>query len=106
MPLPHEVQLLHHETSACFATIRIAVSSRPTNAFWLFQDIIFAWGFIQFFSLPVGCCTQSVLFRVPPHLFFPQLNLHSTRVRRKASGFLHVAVSKARNPTVLVSASC
>jgi hypothetical protein len=36
----------------------------------------------------------------------PQLNLHNTRVRRKASGFLQVAVSNARNPTVLVSTHC
>jgi hypothetical protein len=32
--------------------------------------------------------------------------LHNTRVRRKASGFLQVAVSNARNPTVLVSTHC
>jgi len=36
----------------------------------------------------------------------PQLNLHNTRVRRKPSGFLQVAVSNARNPTVLMWASC
>jgi hypothetical protein len=34
------------------------------------------------------------------------MNLHNTRVRRKASGFLQVAVSKARNPTVLVYTHC
>jgi hypothetical protein len=32
--------------------------------------------------------------------------LHSTRVRRKASGSLQVAVSKARNPIVLVYTHC
>jgi hypothetical protein len=77
-----------------------------TNVLWLSRDIIAAWTFIGYFSLPVGCCIQSVFFRVRPHLLFPQLNLHNTRARRKASGFLHVPVSKARNPTVLVSAPC
>jgi hypothetical protein len=32
--------------------------------------------------------------------------LHNTRVRRKPSGFLQVAVSKARNLNVLVCAAC
>jgi hypothetical protein len=36
----------------------------------------------------------------------PPLNLHSIRVRRNRSGFLQVAVSKARNRTVLVQATC
>jgi hypothetical protein len=38
---------------------------------------------------------------MPLHLLFPHLNLHNDRVRRKTSGFLQVAVSKAHNPTVL-----
>ena len=37
---------------------------------------------------------------------FLQLNLHNTRVRSKPSGFLRVAVSKARKHTVLVCAAC
>src|SRR5215471_18945390 len=36
---------------------------------------------------------------------FPQLNLHSTRVRRNPSGFLQVAVSNARQSTVLSTSS-
>ena len=36
----------------------------------------------------------------------PQLNLHNTSVHRKPNGFLQVAVSNARNPTVLMWASC
>jgi hypothetical protein len=46
--------------------------------------------------LPRGAATPTL----------PQLNLHNTRVRRTPSGFLQVALSKARNPTVLASALC
>jgi hypothetical protein len=37
---------------------------------------------------------------------FPQLNLHNTRVRHKPSGFLQVAVSKARNPRRALTVHC
>ena len=99
----------HPETFACLAALSIVVSSCPTNFFYPPRDILFPWSLqiiIQFFFLPVGCCSLSALFRTPPHLLFAHLNLHNDRVRRKASGFLQVAVSKALNPTVLVSAYC
>jgi hypothetical protein len=39
----------------------------------------------RLFLSPVGYCTFSALFGTTLNLPFPQLNLHSTRVRRKAS---------------------
>jgi hypothetical protein len=51
-------------------------------------------------SLPVRCCALLRLPVTPLHLLSAQLNLHSARVRRNPSGFLQVAVSNARNPTV------
>jgi len=49
-------------------------------------------------SLPVGCGALYASARDAPKPTLPQLNLHNTRVRRNPSGFLQVAVSKARNP--------
>jgi hypothetical protein len=39
----------------------------------------------RLFLSPVGCCIFSALFGTTLNLPCPQLNLHSTRVRRKAS---------------------
>jgi hypothetical protein len=52
------------------------------------------------FSGWVLCFSASPPDAAKPTL--PQLNLHNTRVRRKPNGFLQVAVSNARNPTVLM----
>jgi hypothetical protein len=53
-----------------------------------------------------GVVLSRRLSGTPLNLFFPQLNLPSDRLRRKSSGFLQVAASKARNRSVLMSTHC
>jgi hypothetical protein len=60
----------------------------------------------QLFFSPGRVLHSSAPPQVAAKPTLPQLNLHNTRVRRNPSGFLQVAVSKARNLTVLVCAPC